>query len=156
MGPASRNFCSAAVPFSGEHDLTARGPCFIPAVNRFKHFSVNLHITAFFFQCRKSHSKSTCAFCLQNQHSLQSSTGRDSCIAGFWDSYFRFSCPTLMTNTCAGSERDATACIASNCASSNLLLGCGCSRQESCIANSPSQAGWGAEEQELVHVGWWN
>lgn len=53
MGPASRNFCSAAVPFSGEHDLTARGPCFIPAVNRFKHFSVNLHITAFFFNVGK-------------------------------------------------------------------------------------------------------
>lgn len=24
------------------------------------------------------------------------------------------------------------------------------------VTNSPSQAGLGTEEQELVHVGWWN
>lgn len=47
----------------------------------------------------------------------------------------------FMTNTRTGSERDATACIASNCASSNLLLGFGSSRQEPC-SYKQSLTGW--------------
>lgn len=46
-----------------------------------------------------------------------------------------------MTNTHTGNECDATACIASNCASSNLLLGFAFSRQESC-SYKQSLTGW--------------
>lgn len=46
-----------------------------------------------------------------------------------------------MTNTHTGRGCHATACIASNCASSNLLLGFGFSRQESC-SYKQSLTGW--------------